>query len=59
MVKYSQYYFMTGAESDDGWSVYFEIDTNTGMITSLKTLRDLADTNMRLKVEVRTFTDKE
>ena len=50
---------MTGAESDAGWSEYFAIDTDTGKITSLKTLRDLADSKMRLKVEVRTFTDNE
>ena len=49
---------MTGAESDAGWSEYFAIDMNTGIITSLKSLRDLADTKMRLKVEVRDFTDK-
>ena len=58
MVKYSHHYFMTGAESDAGWSEYFAIDMNTGIITSLKSLRDLADTKMRLKVEVRDFTDK-
>ena len=59
MFKYSHYYLITGVESDDGWSIYFAIDMNTGMITSLKTVRDLADTKMRLKVEVRNFTDKE